>query len=148
MTLEYVKIPVAVLELDGLCLAQKILLAMVLSFSNRGLKMSNAALGKLLNIRPDTVSKMLADLAAKGYIEIANKQSRWRVIYFGEKSKVGNALLGSLDRFTLEKNATYFGENSKQNIRSKESKGYAPVPPCDDPTEEQVEAALKAGAGL
>lgn len=93
MTLDYIYIPMQILTLKGYSASKKILLSLVASFNSKGLRMSNDALAEILDVRADSVSKLLSDLESGGDIEIKNRQSKYRAIYFGEKSKVKDILL-------------------------------------------------------
>jgi len=94
--LEYIKIPAGVFALQDLSLSQKILLGLVMSM-RLGLKISNSGIGKLLMLRPDSISKLISDLELKKYIRITGAQSKYRIIYFGENPKVKTILLTQLD---------------------------------------------------
>jgi DNA-binding MarR family transcriptional regulator len=133
MTLTHITIPTAILRLKDLNIRQKLLLALIVSFNKKGFRMLNPAISEILNIRSDTISKLLADLEHKKYIKITNARSRYRTIYFGEKSKLHFGEIPKVDNSTLEKNAAYFGENSKHNIKNlKKSAHRARKPLCDD----------------
>jgi hypothetical protein len=93
MTLDYVTIRRPILILKGYSANKKILLGLVDSFNSKGLKMSNAGLAEILDVRADYVSNLLSELESSGDIRIENRQSRYRTIYFGEKSKVNDVLL-------------------------------------------------------
>jgi len=100
MTLDYLHIPVVVLMLPGLSLREKLLLGLVISFDNNGLKISNESLGEILNVWPSRVSRLLKNLEQKGYVKIKNSQSRYRVIYLLQSAKV-DVLLATLDTPTV-----------------------------------------------
>ena len=93
MTLDYLHVPVAILKLGDLNLRQKLLLGLVVSFGDKGLRCGNPELGDVLSVLPSRISDLLCELEAKGYIEIKNRQSRHRAIYFRPKSKVAGVLL-------------------------------------------------------
>lgn len=92
MTLKHVFLPVSILKLKDLTLGQKIILALVVSFS-QGLKLNNGALGEILGISEGHVSRMVADLWSKGYIGIKNSRSKYRRIYLSIERKVEGVLL-------------------------------------------------------
>ena len=113
MTLDYLHIPVAILKLRDLSLRQKLLLGLVVSFGDKGLCIGNRELGDILGVLPTRVSELLYDLEAKGYVEIKNRHSRYRTIYYRPKSTVGDivlstktdsksVLLSTFDRSTID----------------------------------------------
>ena len=93
MTLDFIICPAAILKLRGLNLREKLLLSLAFKFNGNGLRASNTELAGLLDVLPSWVSDLLCSLERKGYIEIENRQSRHRVIYFRPKPKVGDELL-------------------------------------------------------
>ncbi len=93
MTLDGIYSPAAILKLKGYTLREKLLLGLAGNFNGKGLRASNAELGELLGIQPSWVSDLLCNLERKGCIEIANRQSRHRVIYFRRKPEVDAGLL-------------------------------------------------------
>jgi hypothetical protein len=50
MTLEYITVPVVVLRLKDLNMLQKLLLALVITFNEQGLKLSNEAIAELFEV--------------------------------------------------------------------------------------------------
>jgi DNA-binding MarR family transcriptional regulator len=95
MTLDYILIPIQILTLKGYSLSKKILLSLVSSFNEKGLRMSNDDLAEILDVRPTWISELLCDLESTGDVEIKNRQSRHRVIYLRQNSKVGDILLST-----------------------------------------------------
>lgn len=89
----FIIVPGAVLEDAALCDKQRLLLGMVMGFGANGLWLSNGKLGNLLHIHPNYVSRLIADLEARGYVEIKNRQSRYRIIYLHQNVKVGDRAL-------------------------------------------------------
>lgn len=148
MPIDFITIPAAVLQIKGLSLAQKMLLALILAFGEKGLRMSNASLGELLDIRADSVGRLLAGLHRENYIEIGQAQSRWRVIYLGKKAEVEEILLRHLSRDTSAFKPSYLGKNAEQNIKklkklSRFAENQAPTERIyNDPTPEEVDAAM------
>ena len=110
MSLDFVHIPVAILQIEELSFAQKIMLGLVTSFNSKGLRLSNSELGNILNISANRVSKSLGDMERKGYIKIHNGQSKWRQIYLVENPDV--------DKLSQR---LYFGENAKVLGRFRQS---------------------------
>jgi len=136
MTLEYITIQTAILRLKNLNPRQKILLGLIISLDENGLKMSNEALAEILGVLPSRISDLLCDMERKGYIEIKNRQSQHRRINLREKSKVGDVLLtrkvGSRDNLltrkrspTYEKNRNIIKESNKRAHKTKK-------PVCDN----------------
>jgi DNA-binding MarR family transcriptional regulator len=95
VTLDYLHIPVSILKLADLNLRQKLLLALVVSFGDRGLRSGNLELAEILGVLPTHVSELFYDLEARGYVEIKNRHSRYRIIYYRPKSTVGDILLST-----------------------------------------------------
>jgi DNA-binding MarR family transcriptional regulator len=93
--LNYITLPTAILRLKDLNLRQKLLLGLIISFNEKGLKMTNKALGEILDVWPSRVSKLLKEMESKGYVRIENKQSQYRKIYLLQSAKVDNILLAT-----------------------------------------------------
>jgi DNA-binding MarR family transcriptional regulator len=72
-----------------------LLLGLVIGFDDKGLRMSNEALGKILGVLPSRITELFSDLESKGYIEIKNRKSRYRTIYFRPNPKVAGVLLST-----------------------------------------------------
>ena len=96
MTLDYLHIPIAILRLPGLNLRQKLLLGLVISFNEKGLRMSNDELAEIVDVCSSRISKIVKSLERKGYVKIKNPQSRYRVIYLLQNDKVDDILLSPL----------------------------------------------------
>ena len=79
--LDYIRIDSDILQLD-LPSTDKIILGAVKSFNGRGLMLSNEALAKMLNSKPNTIAKSIGRLKAKKLIHIEKEQSRYRLIYW------------------------------------------------------------------
>ena len=124
MTLDGIYSPAAILKLRGFNLREKMLLSLAFNFNEKGLRVSNTELAELLDILPSRVSDLLRGLEDKGYIEIKNRQSRHRVIYFRPNPKVGEILLSSKieskDILLSTLGHSTFEQN--RNIRKKEEK--------------------------
>jgi len=91
--IDFVKIPIEVLQDPNLCDKQKMLLGLIIAFDNKGLMMGNDGLGKLLMLNPDYVSQLISDIEMKKYISITGAQSKYRKIYFEKNLKVEAGLL-------------------------------------------------------
>ena len=141
VTLDFITIPTAILKLDNLNLRQKLLLALVLSFNNKGFRLSNQAIGEILDIEAERVSKLLADIERKDYVRISNAQSRWRTIYLSEKAKVHFGEKAKVANSTLAFETGYFGEKAKHKLKKlKGTTGRTVQKPVSaaPPTETQV----------
>lgn len=92
MPLNYVVLTVSILQISELNLAQKIILGLVCSLS-KGLKINNENIGKIIGVSASHVSHLISDMDSKGYLEIKNPQSKYRVIYLAENDKVNDILL-------------------------------------------------------
>jgi hypothetical protein len=80
--IDYIRIPVQILQDSNLCDKQKMLLGLIISFSEKGLMMSNGELGKLLNSNAKYIGDLINNLQAKGFIEITARRSRYRKVHF------------------------------------------------------------------
>jgi len=134
VTLDFITIPTAILRLPELNLRQKLLLALVLSFNDKGLRISNQAIGEILDIKAERVSKLLADIERKDYVRMSNAQSRWRTIYLSEKAKVHFGEKAKVANSTLAFETGYFGEKAKHKLKKlKDTTGRAAQKPlCDE----------------
>jgi DNA-binding transcriptional ArsR family regulator len=104
--LEYVRTPMPLLMLRDLCDKQKWLLSMIMNCKT-GFNFKNEILADIFDVSQQRISELLTDLEEKGYIKIEARQSRWRIIYFQENTKVSKDLLSSFDGFTFEKSGKY-----------------------------------------
>lgn len=90
--LDYIRIDADILGMN-LSSTEKLILGAIKNLNGRGLMLSNAELARLMNSKPDTVSKAIGRLESKGLIHFDNRQSKYRRIYFGKNSEVeGGAL--------------------------------------------------------
>ncbi len=107
MTIDYITIPLSILQDPNLCDKQKMLLGLIIGFNSKGLMMNNEDIGKLLMLNPDYVSQLISDLEAKKRVRITGAQSRYRKIYFEKNLNVEGGLLlekpQSKDVLLLEK---------------------------------------------
>ena len=88
--LKYITIPDFLLYNPDLRLVETGFLGLVYSFNQEGLGMSNEHLGRILRRSESNISRMIAQLEADGWIDVKNKKSRWRRIYFAAGSTVNN----------------------------------------------------------
>lgn len=70
----------AILRLP-LSTTQRLLLCLILTFTDEGLKMSNEAIGQALNVSSHTIRNSLTGLRQRGLIETEKARSRYRKIY-------------------------------------------------------------------
>ena len=135
--LDYITISTAILRLKDLNLRQRILLALVISFNEKGLKKDNESLAEILDVRPTRITDLLCDMERKGYIEIKNRQSRFRIIHLRDKSKVGDVLLTSKveskDVLLTRKMPSTYEKNRNIIKVSKDKRAHkAQKPVCDN----------------
>jgi len=123
MTLDHIYCPAAILKLRGMSLREKLLLSLAFKFNDKGLRASNAELAELLDILPSRVSDLLNGLERKECIEIRNRQSRHRAIYFRPKSKVGQLLL-STELESKDVLLSTLGHSTFDGNRNKRKKEY------------------------
>ncbi|MBN2315941.1 MAG: winged helix-turn-helix transcriptional regulator [Sedimentisphaerales bacterium] len=136
MTLDHIYCPATILKLPGLNLREKMLLSLAFKFGENGLRESNSELAGLLDIRPSRVSELLRGLEHKGYVEIKNRQSRHRVIYFRPNSKVSTELLStgteSKEVLLSDLDVPTFDQNRNKRKKEKKRAPKATKPMCDD----------------
>ena len=111
---KYVQIDSAILYDQALKPAEKILLALVCSFNQKGLLLSNIELKKILNLHPGNISAMITRLESGGWLKITSKQSRYRKIYFSAGAKVDNDSTLAQNDPTLAQARVYFSAGAKQ----------------------------------
>ena len=127
MSLEYVKIPIGIFVANDLNDKQKILLGMVASFK-AGLKLNNATLAKLFQIRQGRISELLTDMERKDYVQIKNRQSKYRIVYLQENTKVENLLLSISTELLSDLDCSTFDQSRNINKRSKIKKNNSSRP--------------------
>jgi len=142
MTLDYITIPTAILRLKDLNLRQKLLLALIITFDENGLKMGNEAIAELLEIWPCRVSGLLKDMEVKSYIQVDNHQSRYRVIYLSKSAKVDELLLItksiSKDILLITKSKSTYHQTDNIIKRKGPKRAHkAQKPVCDNETFDQ-----------
>ncbi|MBC8468884.1 MAG: winged helix-turn-helix transcriptional regulator [Planctomycetes bacterium] len=136
------RLPISRLQQDLLCL--------VLTFSQKGLKLSNAAIAELLGKAPSTINNNLRALAAKGLIETKKPRSKYRVIYPGN----AESYLTDLNILLNRQSVTYLtGQGSQHNKVSKQKEtpsAFSPASPGlpsygddDLPTEAEAEKVMR-----
>jgi len=87
MSIDYVRLPIAILQIDEINTNQKIILALVASL-RQGLKLTNDKIADILRLSTSRVSCLISELQRKGYVRIVNPQSKYRTVYLAENSKV------------------------------------------------------------
>jgi hypothetical protein len=118
--IKYITIPAGILQLDDVNDKQRLLLGMVVSFGDEGLRMGNVNLAELLHVHRNHITNLLLELEQKNYVEIINKQSRYRKILLSAK------LVSTLTGLPVSKLSTYrirfiyLQEFLKQKLISKE----------------------------
>ena len=118
MSLEYVKIPIGIFAASDLNDKQKILLGMVASFK-AGLKLNNATLAGLFQIGQGRISELLTDMERKDYVQIKNRQSKYRIVYLRENPKVDSLLLSTSKGLLSDIDDSTFDQSRNINKRSK-----------------------------
>jgi hypothetical protein len=104
----YLKVPYHILNIPGLGLCEKVLLAHIYSFGEKGCWQSNATLGKIFFVDGRTISRWLARLKKNSLVLWVHPKGRYRTIWAKSHPKVKMAV-------TL----SYMGEKiSKQSVIS------------------------------
>jgi len=85
--------PTSLFQCSNLCDKQRLILGLIISFGDKGLRMSNGGLGELLGINLRYAGDLINDLLAKNYIKITGRQSKYRKIYFQKNLEVKTILL-------------------------------------------------------
>ena len=127
--LDHIYAPDVILTIKGLSLREKLLLSLVVRFGKKGLTAGNAEIARLLDVTPTRVSELLSNLEQKGYVEIENRQSRHRKVYFRPNSKVRatllsteseskNSLLSTLDESTFDGSRNIIEEGKEEEVQS------------------------------
>lgn len=144
MTLDFITIPATILKLDDLNLRQKLLLALIVSFNNKGLRVGNKELSVLLDVWPSRVSRLLKGLEEKGYVKIENAQSRHRVVHLLQSAQVEDILLAtkrtskSILLATLSTPTVALSSNTIEEVKDTAAHKCT-LPVCErPPTEEEV----------
>jgi hypothetical protein len=91
MMIKYIRIEAATLKRKDLSDKAKLLLGLIQSFGDKGLRIGNPRLAELLNCTENNISKILKELNAD--IKIVNAQSRFRRIYSIENYNVSGFIL-------------------------------------------------------
>ena len=89
----YRKIPYHILNIPGLGLCEKVLLAHIYSFGVKGCWQSNATLGAMFMVCPRTISLWIARLARSNLIQIKSPKGYYRTIWAKSHPEVSEASL-------------------------------------------------------
>ena len=87
----YLKIPYHILNIPGLGLCEKVLLAHIYSFGEKGCWQSNATLAKIFMVCPRTISLWIAKLARSNLIQTKSPKGYYRTIWAKSHPKVSEA---------------------------------------------------------
>jgi len=77
----YLKIPYHILNIRALGLCEKVLLAHIYSFGEKGCWQSNATLAKIFMTSPRTVSRWVANLSCSGLIQKKSPKGYYRTMW-------------------------------------------------------------------
>lgn len=115
MSLNYLQISETILY-SQLSLPEKILIALAMSFTDKGLSLGNDQLAKILSMTPRYVSDLISKLKSENLLKVVSPKSRYRRIYLAENPEVEN-LLRCLTGTTTSNNRNYLVEFPEQNIK-------------------------------
>jgi hypothetical protein len=87
----YLKIPYHILNIPGLGLCEKVLLAHIYSFGEKGCWQSNATLAEIFMVCPRTISLWVAKLAVSNLIQAKSPKGYYRTIWAKSHPKVSEA---------------------------------------------------------
>ena len=77
----YLKIPYHILNIETLDLREKVLLAHIYSFGQKGCWQSNATLAKIFMTSPRTIKRWLAKIIRAGLVQIKSPKGYYRTIW-------------------------------------------------------------------
>ena len=87
----YLKIPYHILNIPGLGLCEKVLLAHIYSFGEKGCWQSNATLAEIFMVCPRTISLWVAKLARSNLIQTKSPKGYYRTIWAKSHPNVSEA---------------------------------------------------------
>ena len=87
----YLKVPYHILNIPGLGLCEKVLLAHIYSFGEKGCWQSNATLAEIFMVCPRTISLWIAKLARSNLIHTKSPKGYYRTIWAKSHPKVREA---------------------------------------------------------
>ena len=87
----YLKVPYHILNIPGLGLCEKVLLAHIYSFGEKGCWQSNATLAEIFMVCPRTISLWIAKLARSNLIQKKSPKGYYRTIWAKSHPKVSEA---------------------------------------------------------
>jgi hypothetical protein len=138
MTIQFLRIQIAILQDKRLSNTQKMLLGLIVGFGARGCSMGNDSIGEVLGVNPKYIGELLAGLLGYDLIEIHNGQSRYRKIYFRKKQEVEPESTSGNNGPTHRKNQSY-SPKKPEHIRSiGKNKGARPSADADTHGETQA----------
>lgn len=77
----YLKIPYHILNIERLGLNEKVLLAHIYSFGEKGCWQSNATLAEIFMISPRTIKRWLANIVRAGLVQVKSPKGYYRTIW-------------------------------------------------------------------
>jgi len=132
----YLKIPYHILNIPGLGLCEKVLLANIYSFGEKGCWQSNATLGAMFFVEGRTISRWLAQLKKNGLVLWVHPKGRYRTIWAKSNPKVKTAAALSYMGEQISKEAVISGHAAailqRQNCHGGIDKSVLPTAtnPC------------------
>ncbi len=87
----YLKVPYHILNIPDTSLCEKVLLAHIYSFGEKGCWQSNATLAKIFMVCPRTISLWIAKLAQSNLIQTKSPKGYYRTIWAKSHPKVSEA---------------------------------------------------------
>jgi hypothetical protein len=161
---KYLKIPYHILNIENLDLREKVLLAHIYSFGQKGCWQSNATLAKIFMTSPRTIKRWLAKIIKAGKVQIKSAKGYYRTIWAKSHPDVREAavlyyrgqkvenLQGQNCPAPQDKNDPVSGTNSvlspgqncptTNNTTIKDTTGKTIAPPSPLPAGGQAPAAL------
>jgi hypothetical protein len=88
----YLKVPYHILNIPGLGLCEKVLLAHIYSFGEKGCWQSNSTLGKIFFVDGRSISRWLARLKKNGLVLWIHPKGRYRTIWVKSHPNVKTAV--------------------------------------------------------
>ena len=127
----YLKIPYHILNITDINLCEKVLLAHIYSFSEKGCWQSNATLGAMFFADGRTISRWLAQLKKSGLVLWVHPKGRYRTIWAKSHPKVKTAVALSYMGEQISKEAVISGHAAailqRQNCHGGIDKSVVPT---------------------
>ena len=108
----YLKIPYHILNIPDINLCEKVLLAHIYSFGEKGCWQSNATLGAMFFVEGRTISRLMARLKKNGLVLWVHPKGRYRTIWAKSHPKVKTAAALSYMGEQISKEAVISGHAS------------------------------------